>query len=86
MTDHAPSSQLIIYQTADGGTKLEVRLENETVWLTQKMMAELFQTTVANVSIHLKNVFEEGELNRESVIKESLITAADGKRKGLTEF
>src|SRR5437899_9799914 len=73
------SSQLIIYQTETGETKLEVRLENETVWLTQKLMAELFQTTVPNINMHLKNIFEEGELDAESVIKDFLITAADGK-------
>jgi hypothetical protein len=73
------SSQLIIYQTEAGETKLEVRLENETVWLTQKLMAELFQTTVPNINMHLKNIFEEGELMADSVIKDFLITAADGK-------
>ena len=73
------NSQLIIYQTESGETKLEVRLENETVWLTQKMMAELFQTTVPNINMHLKNVFEEGELEADSVIKDFLITASDGK-------
>ena len=73
------SSQLIIYQTEKGETKLEVRLENETVWLTQKLMAELFQTTVPNINMHLKNVFEEGELHADSVIKDFLTTASDGK-------
>ena len=73
------NSQLIIYQTEKGETKLEVRLENETVWLTQKLMAELFQTTVPNINIHLKNIFEEGELDADAVIKDFLITASDGK-------
>ncbi len=73
------NSQLIIYQTDKGAIKLEVRSENETVWLTQKLMAELFQTTVANINIHLKNIFDEGELDPNSVIKDFLITAADGK-------
>jgi hypothetical protein len=73
-------SQIIIYQTENGQTKLDVRLENETVWLTQKLMAALFQTTVANINIHLKNIFEEGELDVNSVIKDFLITAADGKK------
>jgi len=73
------NSQIIIYQTEKGETKLEVRLENDTVWLTQKLMAELFQTTVANINIHLKNIFDEGELDANSVIKDFLITAADGK-------
>ena len=74
------NSQIIIYQTESGETKLEVRLENETVWLTQKLMAELFQTTKQNISLHLQNVFEEGELSENSVVKDFLTTAADGKR------
>jgi hypothetical protein len=73
-------SELLIYQTGDGATRLEVRLENETVWLTQLQMAELFQTTKQNVSLHVKNIFDEGELVPGSVVKESLTTAADGKK------
>ena len=60
------NSQIIIYQTANGQTKLEVRLENETVWLTQKAMTELFQTTSQNITIHLKNIFKEGELSEDA--------------------
>jgi hypothetical protein len=74
-------SQLIIYQTETGKTKLEVRLEDETVWLTQKLMAELFQTTVSNINIHLKNIFEEGELDPRRTIKESLIVRLEGGRE-----
>lgn len=73
------NSELLLYTTQDGKQRIEVRLEGETVWLSQKIMAELFQTTTANVNIHLKNIFEEGELRPDSVIKDSLITAADGK-------
>lgn len=72
-------SQIIIYTTEKGETKLEVRLENETVWLTQKLMAELFQTTVPNVNIHIANILSDKELDENSVIKDFLITAADGK-------
>jgi hypothetical protein len=72
-------SELILYQTEDGRTRLEVRLENETVWLTQGQMAELFQTTIPNVSMHIRNIFAEGELQPGSVVKECLTTAADGK-------
>jgi hypothetical protein len=72
-------SQIIIYTTEKGETKLEVRLENETVWLTQKLMAELFQTTVPNINMHIGNILSEGELGENSVIKDFLITAADGK-------
>ena len=75
------NSQLIIYQTETGETKLEVRLENETVWLTQKLMAELFQTTVPNINMHLKNIFEEGELEASATIKDFLIVRLEGNRE-----
>ena len=71
--------QFLVYQTEDGKLKLDVRFEGETVWLTQQHMAELFQTTKQNVSLHIKNTFSEGELLEDSVVKESLTTAADGK-------
>lgn len=70
---------IIIYQTQDGKTKIDVKIENETVWLTQKDMAELFQTTKQNVSLHIKNIFDEGELIEDSVVKDFLTTAQDGK-------
>jgi len=73
-------SQILIYQTEDRNTRLEVRLENETVWLTQNQIAELLQTTKQNISLHIKNIFSEKELIEISVVKESLITAADGKK------
>ncbi|MDR3189030.1 MAG: virulence RhuM family protein [Prevotellaceae bacterium] len=76
-----PSSQIIIYRTEDGQTKIEVRLENETVWLTQKMMAELFQTTVPNINLHLKNIFEESELEEGPTIKDFLIVQSEGNRQ-----
>ena len=75
------NTQIIIYQTESGDTKLEVRLENETVWLSQKLMAALFQTTVANINIHLKNIFEEGELIESATIKDFLIVRLEGKRE-----
>lgn len=74
------NSQIIIYQTANGQTKLEVRLENETVWLTQKAMADLFQTTVPNINMHLKNIFEEGELDQMATIKDFLIVQKESER------
>jgi hypothetical protein len=70
---------LILYQAEDGQTKVEVRLQDETVWLTQKLMAELFQKDVRTVNEHLKNIFAEGELTPESVIRNFRTTAADGK-------
>ena len=64
----------------DETIRLEVRVENETVWLTQQQMAELFQITKQNVSLHVNNIFKEDELTESSVVKESLTTAKDGKR------
>ncbi|MDE0118974.1 MAG: hypothetical protein OXM55_03070 [Bdellovibrionales bacterium] len=72
--------QVLIYQTEKGQTKLEVRLEEETVWLTQKDMAELYQTTKQNISLHIKNIHEEKELEPESTVKESLIVQKEGSR------
>jgi len=78
--EQAPvTSELILYQTGDGKTRVEVRLQDETVWLSQKLMAELFQTSVPNINMHIGNIFEEGELAADSVIKDFLTTAADGK-------
>ncbi len=72
-------SEIIIYQTEDGVTKIDVTLSNETVWLTQAQMAELFQTSKQNVSYHINNCFKDGELDENSVVKDFLTTAADGK-------
>ncbi|MGB0885097.1 MAG: virulence RhuM family protein [Chitinophagales bacterium] len=74
-------SQIIIYQTESGETKLDVRFHDETVWLTQKMMAELFQTTPQNITIHLKNIFEEGELKEKTTCKDFLQVQIEGKRE-----
>jgi hypothetical protein len=73
-------TDLIIYQTSEGDTKIDVFIENETVWLTQNQMAELFQTTKQNISLHLKNIFDEGELNEKATVKEYLTTAKDRKK------
>lgn len=72
--------QILLYQNEDGNQRIEVHLQDETVWLSQKLMAELFQTTPQNFNMHLKNIFSEGEIPQEAVIKESLITASDGKK------
>lgn len=69
---------MIIYQTEDGRTKINLRAMEGTVWLTQNEMADLFDTTKQNVSLHLKNIFEDNELDEEAVVKKSLITAFDG--------
>ncbi len=77
--------EIILYQP-DSEVKLEVRLEEETVWLTQAQMAELFQTSKQNVSLHTNNIFKENELDRNSVVKESLTTASDGKKYQVKYF
>ncbi len=77
----APSaSQIVIYQADSGTTRLEVRLQDETVWLSQNLIAELYQTTKQNVSLHAQNILREGELKAGSVVKDFLTTASDGKR------
>ena len=73
--------QIVIYQTEDGQTQIDVRMENETVWLTQAQMVELFQTTKQNISFHVGNVFKEGELEREATVKEYLTVQKEGKRE-----
>lgn len=69
----------LLYEAAPGQPRLLVRVEDESVWLSQAQMVELFQTSKQNISLHIRNVFEECELREESVVKEYLTTAADGK-------
>ena len=73
-------SDLTLYTSEDGKTRLQLRADGQTVWLTQLEISELFQTSKQNVSLHAKNIFEEEELSPDSVVKESLTTAADGKQ------
>lgn len=73
-------SDLILYASDDGEVRLNLRTEDGSVWLTQADIAELFQTSKQNVSLHAKNIFSDNELSEDSVVKESLTTAADGKR------
>jgi hypothetical protein len=83
MPSGSPNSgkgQFLVYEAEDGQVKIDVRLEDETVWLTQQLMADLFQTTKQNIGQHLKNVFFEGELLENSVVKKFFTTAADGKK------
>ena len=75
-----PQSEVVLYQTEDGRTRIEVRLEDETVWLTQAQMADLFQTTKQNVSLHIQNIYEEGELEPAATVKESLTVQKEGQR------
>ena len=74
------NNEVIIYNLPDGKTKIDVKMCEETVWLTQNQMAELFQTTTRNIGMHIKNIFEEGELEENSVRKDYFLTAADGKK------
>lgn len=74
------ASQFLVYQTEDGKLKIDVRFEGETVWLTQQQMAELFQTTKQNISLHILNIYDEQELERDSTVKESLTVQQEGNR------
>lgn len=73
-------SDILIYQTEDGKTKIDVKIEDETVWLTQAQMAELFQTTKQNVSLHIHNAFKEGEIKHEATVKKYLTVQTEGER------
>ena len=73
------TGEIIIYQTDDGQTKIDVRFEDETVWLTQAQLVDLYQSSKANISEHIKHIFEEGELDEVSVVRNFRTTAADGK-------
>ena len=72
-------NKVIIYTANDGKTKIDVKMEEETLWLTQAQMCELYQTSKSNVSEHIKHIFEDGELSEESVLRKFRTTAADGK-------
>ena len=77
---------MIIYTSTDGQTKIDVRLEDETLWLTQSQMCELYQTSKSNVSEHIKHIFEERELDEESVVRKFRTTASDGKSYNTTFY
>jgi len=82
MSDVLPApSEFILYQTEDGRTRIQCRFEDETIWLTQIQLAELFQTTVANINLHLKAIYGEGELRQEATIKSYLIVRQEGPRQ-----
>ena len=80
MNDQDKNNQIIIYNTEDGETKVEVRMKDETVWLSQKQMAELFDCSVDNISLHLKNVYIEGELGENRTSEESSVVQIEGGR------
>lgn len=79
-------SEIIIYQTEDGQTKIDVKFEDETVWLTQAQLCELYQTSKSNISEHIKHIFEEGELEENAVVRKFRTTAADGKNYNTTHY
>lgn len=82
----APQSELILYQTPDGQTRIQCRFENENVWLTQALMAELFQKDVRTINEHLVNIYEEGELQRDATIRNFRIVRSEGKRQVAREI
>lgn len=80
------NSQMVIYQNDSGEVKLDVRFDGDTVWLSQKMMAELFGCSTDNISLHFKNIFQRCELDEASVTEESSITASDGKKYRIKQY
>ena len=79
-------NEILIYQTEDGHTKIDVKMEGETVWLTQIQLCELYQTSKSNISEHIKHIFEEGELEENAVVRKFRTTAADGKNYNTTPY
>ncbi len=79
--DDTPRSEIILYQTEDGRTRIECRFENETIWLTQALIAELFQVTPQNITLHLKAIYEEGELTEDATCKDYLQVRSEGDRQ-----
>lgn len=75
-----PDSEILLYTSPDGEVQLDVRMQQDTMWMTQQMMAELFQTTVPNINVHIKNIYKESELQEEGTIKEFLIVRKEGSR------
>jgi len=82
MNDNLPAkSEFIVYQTEDGRINIDVRLEDETVWLTQQLMADLFQTSKQNINHHIKSIYDEGELSPEVTVKKYLTVQKEGERQ-----
>lgn len=80
------NNQILIYQSEDGSTRIEVNFTGDTVWLTQQQLCDLYQTSKSNVSEHIKHIFEEGELDRDSVVRKFRTTASDGKSYEMTYY
>lgn len=80
--DLAPKGgQILIYQTESGQTKIEARLDGETLWLNQAALAKLYQTTIPNINIHIRNIYDEGELPEDATVKDYLIVQTEGARQ-----
>lgn len=84
ITNH--NGDIIIYQSEDGNTKINVNLQDETVWLSQQQLVELYQTSKSNISEHIKHIFEEGELAESLVVRKFRTTAKDGKNYSTTFY
>ena len=80
MAEELNKGEIVIYTAADGSVSLDARLENDTIWLTQDLMARLFETTVPNINMHIKNIYEEEELEQDRTIKDFLIVRKEGNR------
>ena len=78
--------EIILYQTEDGLTKIDVHFEDETVWLTQAQLCDLYQTSKSNISEHIKHIFAEGELEESQVVRKFRTTAADGKSYNMSFY
>lgn len=85
-TSDKNDEKIVIYQTSDGKTKIDVKFENETVWLTQSQLCELYQTSKSNISEHIKHIFEEGELDENSVVRKFRTTGSDGKSYNVIHY
>lgn len=79
-------NNIIIYVSKDGNIKVDVNIQNEDIWMSQEVMANLYDTTKQNISYHLNNIFKENELNKISVVKDFLTTASDGKNKEIIQL
>ena len=86
MENNDQQPNIVIYTTDDGQARLQVKIEKETVWLTQKQMSQLFQCSSDNIGLHFKNIFKEGELSENSVTEEYSVTASDGKKYNVKHY
>lgn len=86
LPENVNNGEIVIYQTDEGHTKIDVKFQDETVWLTQAQLCELYQTSKSNISEHIKHIFEEGELEENSVVRKFRTTGADGKSYNITHY